>query len=192
VNRPLERRLLPTFAHHEQENNAQAPWRPLHQHPVGHGAQGGPPSFLPTGITAQQLVLKMGLGKRDREGVQVALMRMLEQGEVERMPRGRYMATGGRAETDGPEAGSVEATLDLIASGAGYARLGPGLDDVYVPERAVGTALHGDRVLLRLTGGRGRPEGRVLQVLERRRTRYVGKVELQGANWSHCGRTTKR
>jgi ribonuclease R len=133
-----------------------------------------------TGITAQQLVLKMGLGKRDREGVQVALMRMLEQGEVERMPRGRYMATGGRAETDGPEAGSVEATLDLIASGAGYARLGPGLDDVYVPERAVGTALHGDRVLLRLTGGRGRPEGRVLQVLERRRSRYVGKVELQG------------
>ena len=43
----------------------------------------------------------------------------------------------------------LEATLDIIASGAGYARLGPGIDDVYVPENAVGTALHGDRVLLR-------------------------------------------
>src|SRR5690606_34111382 len=74
----------------------------------------------------------------------------------------------------------LEATLDIIASGAGYARLGPGIDDVYVPENAVGTALHGDRVLLRVGSGRGRPEGKVLRVLERRRTRFVGKVEKQG------------
>jgi len=54
---------------------------------------------------------------------------------------------------------------------------------VYVPENAVGTALHGDKVLLRISSGRGRAEGKVLQVLERRRTRYVGKVEKKGAQF---------
>jgi ribonuclease R len=94
-------------------------------------------------------------------------------------------------ETDGPEAGSVEGTIDIIASGAGYARLGPGLDDVYVPERAVGTALHGDRVLVRhQTGGRGRPEGRVLQVLERRRIALRGHGGTPGPNWWSWWRTT--
>ncbi|HQV40078.1 MAG: ribonuclease R [Flavobacteriales bacterium] len=133
-----------------------------------------------TGITAQQLLLKLGLDKRDREAVHAMLSDLIAKGKVENAPRGRFVAHGGRTDP-GKQVGGTEATIDIIMSGAGYARLGPGKDDVYVPENAVGTALHGDKVLLRISSGRGRPEGKVLQVLERRRTRYVGKVENKGA-----------
>ena len=137
-----------------------------------------------TGITAQQLLLKLGLDKRDRDGLHAMLDDLIDKGKVEAAARGRYKALGEHVEAGAKAEGGVEATIDIIMSGAGYAHLGPGKDDVYVPENAVGTALHGDKVLLRISSGRGRAEGKVLQVLERRRTRYVGKVEKQGANFT--------
>ena len=132
-----------------------------------------------TGITAQQLLLKLGLDKRDREAVHAMLSDLIAKGKMESAPRGRYVAKGGRV-GPGKENVGTEAIIDIIMSGAGYARLGNGQDDVYIPENAVGTALHGDKVLIRIGSQRGRAEGKVLQVLERRRTRYVGKVEKKG------------
>ncbi|HJW69585.1 MAG TPA: ribonuclease R, partial [Candidatus Binatia bacterium] len=42
----------------------------------------------------------------------------------------------------------------------------PELDDVYVSARGVGSAMHGDRVLVRVGRGRDdRPRGRVVRVL---------------------------
>lgn len=135
------------------------------------------------GITAQQLLLKLGLDRRERGAVQAVLAGLLAKGAAATAPRGRFTAAG-----DGPagggrtKAGGTAAVLDLISSGAGYARMESGGDDVYIPAHALGTALHGDRVLVQQRGGgRGRPEGKVVQVLERRRTRFVGKVEQQGA-----------
>jgi exoribonuclease R len=113
-----------------------------------------------TGITAQQMLLKLGLGKRDRDGLHAIIDNLVTKGKVEAGARGRYMALGGHAESGAKAEGGVEATIDIIMSGAGYARLGPGKDDVYVPENAVGTALHGDKVLLRISSGRGRPRAR--------------------------------
>ncbi len=133
----------------------------------------------PTGVTAQQLMLKLGIDKRERGLLQDVLSGLLAKGKVEAGKRGRYTATGGLiGNNTGPE--GTEATLDIISSGAGYARIGPGEEDVYIPEHALATALHGDRVLIRIRHGRGRPEGSVLRVLERRRTRYVGRVEKRG------------
>lgn len=135
----------------------------------------------PTGITAQQLMLKLGLDKRERDLLQEVLGGLMAKGKVETAKRGRYVASGSR--TPEGKGGGMEALLDIIASGAGYARLGTGGEDVYIPEHAVGTALHGDKVLIRVQHGRSRPEGKVLQVLERRRTRFVGKVEKQGQQY---------
>ncbi len=48
-------------------------------------------------------------------------------------------------------------------------------NDVYIPAKAVRPALHGDRVLVKPERGkRGRPEGRIVRVLERGRTSIVG------------------
>src|SRR5207244_7909034 len=52
----------------------------------------------------------------------------------------------------------------------------PEESDVYVPARAVRPAMHGDRVLVRVEPfqRRGRPEGRIVKVLERGTSRVVG------------------
>lgn len=138
----------------------------------------------PTGITAQQLMLKLGLDKRERGMLQDMLHGLVAKGKAEVARRGRYVATDAAAPQQGSSPdGGTEALLDVISSGAGYARPLEGGDDTYIPQHALGTALHGDRVLVRITLGRGRPEGKVLRVLERRRTRFVGKVEKQGAQF---------
>jgi ribonuclease R len=95
---------------------------------------------------------------------------LLDEGRIESGKKGRYTATGGKETTEG--------NIDIISSGAGYVRLGVvGEDDVYVQQRDIGTALHGDTVVIKLVGGRGnRQEGKVVKVLKRRRTEFVGTL----------------
>ncbi|MBS1582668.1 MAG: ribonuclease R [Bacteroidetes bacterium] len=120
------------------------------------------------GITSQQLALQLGLkDKGHRYLVYDALETLQDKGQVKEGKKGRYLSTKQRNE--------VEGTIDIIASGAGYVRLDDGGDDVFVHGRDVGMALHGDRVLVRVSGGRGaRLEGKVLAVVRRRRTSFVG------------------
>lgn len=125
------------------------------------------------GITSQQLALQLGFkDKGQRYLLFDAIELLLDEGRIESGKKGRYTAVGGKD--------TVEGTIDIIASGAGYVRVEGGEEDIYVHGRNVGVALHGDRVLVKVTGGRGmRAEGRVLQVLERRRTEFVGTIHKQ-------------
>ncbi len=134
----------------------------------------------PAGITAQQLMLKLGLEKRERGALQATLAGLISKGKAVSSPQGRFAAVTPAEKGMDKKLAGEEATLELIASGAGFARMADGGEDVFIPDHALGTALHGDRVLIRVQSGRGRPEGKVLQVLERRRTRFVGKVEKKG------------
>lgn len=122
------------------------------------------------GITSQQLAIQLGFrGKENRYQLFDALESLLDEGRIQSGKKGRYVALGGRD--------SAEGTIDIITSGAGYVRIGGGEDDVFIHNRNIGTALHGDRVLVKLQSGRGmRAEGKVLQVLERRRTEFVGTI----------------
>ena len=126
------------------------------------------------GLTSQQLALQLGLkDKGQRYLVYDALERLQEEQKIRSGKKGRYHST---AERD-----VAEGTIDIIASGAGYVRLAEaGLDDVFVHGRDVGTALHGDKVRIRVREGRGtRTEGQVLEVMQRRRTTFVGAIHKQ-------------
>ncbi|MBK9539146.1 MAG: hypothetical protein IPO12_10470 [Flavobacteriales bacterium] len=126
------------------------------------------------GITSQQLSLQLGFkDKSQRYLIYDALEALMDGGRIESGKKGRYTVTGG--------SDTLEGTIDIIASGAGYVRLQDGVgkdpSDVFVQARHVGTALHGDTVRIRSEGGRGaRPEGRVLEVVKRRRTEFVGTL----------------
>ncbi|MFT3884459.1 MAG: ribonuclease R [Flavobacteriales bacterium] len=130
------------------------------------------------GITSQQLALQLGFKEKgQRYLVYDALEALQEKGQVKTGKKGRYLSTKQRDE--------VEGTIDIIASGAGYLRpdAASGLtEDVFIHGRDVGMALHGDRVRVRVAGGRGtRLEGKVLAVVQRRRNSYVGVLhKVQG------------
>jgi exoribonuclease R len=101
------------------------------------------------GITSQQLALQLGLkDKGQRYLIYDALERLQDEQKIRSGKKGRYHGT--------EERDIAEGTIDIIASGAGYVRLDEaGLDDVFVHGRNIGTALHGDRVKIRISGGRG-------------------------------------
>lgn len=125
------------------------------------------------GITSQQLALQLGFkDKGQRYLLFDAIDQLLDDGRIESGKKGRYTAAGGST------GNTAEGTIDIIASGAGYVRLGVvGLDDVYIGQRDIGTALHGDTVRIKLQSGRGfKQEGKVLEVLKRRRTEFVGTI----------------
>ncbi|MEZ4739121.1 MAG: ribonuclease R [Flavobacteriales bacterium] len=124
------------------------------------------------GITSQQLALQLGIKDKDqRYLVFDAIDLLLDDGRIESGKKGRYTAVVGK--------GTLEGNIDIISSGAGYVRLEGGGADVYVNERHVGLAMHGDRVLIKAEGRGTRMEGRVVQVLQRRRTEFVGTVHLR-------------
>jgi len=55
----------------------------------------------------------------------------------------------------------------------------PGIDDVYIGIRSREDAMHGDRVVARIESRKrdGRREGRIIRVLERAHSRFVGRYE---------------
>jgi len=79
----------------------------------------------------------------------------------------------------------IAAKLDLVAGrleghpdGYGFLIRDDGGPDVALPAREMHKALHGDRASVRVTGTdrRGRPEGEVVEVLERARREVVGRL----------------
>lgn len=133
-----------------------------------------------TGTTSQQLALQLGFkDKSQRYQLFDAIDQLLDNGRIESGKKGRYIARGGSGSQ------VAEGTIDIIASGAGYVRLAEkSQNDVYVPQHNLGTAMHGDTVRIKLLDGRGsKSEGRVLEVLKRRRTEFVGTIK------EHLGHT---
>jgi ribonuclease R len=86
--------------------------------------------------------------------------------------------------------------LDLIAGtvianpeGFGFLRTETGGDDLFLPPGELRKVMHGDRVLVSITGvdRRGRREAAIVEVLERRLTRIIGRYGER--NWHRLRRS---
>lgn len=122
--------------------------------------------------TAKELAVHLGLTAPDRfEIFGRRLAAMLRDGQLLVNRRGQYV---------------VARKLDLLAGnvianpeGFGFLRLDTGGEDLFLPPREMRKVFHGDRVLASITGmdRRGRREGSIVEVLERRLTRLVGRYD---------------
>ncbi len=74
----------------------------------------------------------------------------------------------------------VTGTVDMTRMGYGFITSDDIEDDVFVSAKNLNTALHGDRVKVLLYAKRkgARPEGEVVEIIERWRTSFVGTVEI--------------
>ncbi len=125
----------------------------------------------------KQIVKKLGLKKReDIKIVTVLIYELEESGKLKELSNGTY-STG---KSGSPTTGSVTGIVDHVNARFAYVRIGEGKSDVYVKTRDLGSAMDGDTVTLNISQSRQgeHPEGRVVDVLKRNRTRFVGKLEL--------------
>ena len=126
-------------------------------------------------MDADALAHKLALTAPDRfDALSKRLGAMLRDGQLLQNRRGGYAP----AERVDLIAGSV------IANPNGFGFLRPdkgGGDDLFLPPFEMRKAMHGDRVLASVTGvdRRGRREGAIVEVLERRLNRLIGRYTVE-------------
>ncbi|RDZ28997.1 ribonuclease R [Lysobacter silvisoli] len=126
-------------------------------------------------MRAEELAQTLGLSAPDRaDALGKRLAAMLREGQLLQNRKGEF---------------APAARMDLIAGVVianpdGFGFLRPesgGGDDLFLPPFEMRKAMHGDRVLASVTGvdRRGRREGAIVEVLERRLNRLIGRFVLE-------------
>lgn len=74
----------------------------------------------------------------------------------------------------------LEGRIELTSQGSAFVICEESEDDIFIPPRAINHALDGDTVRVNLkSGGRGNSrEGEVVEIIERARTEFVGKLKI--------------
>ncbi len=119
-------------------------------------------------LKAKELARGLGIEEVDYLEFKEQLKRLEDEGLLYRVKHQRYAA---------PEKiNLVVGRLQTIRSGAGFVVPEDGAEDLFIPWPAMGSAVHGDRVIARVEKRkRGqRREGRIIKVLERARETIVG------------------
>ncbi len=126
-------------------------------------------------MTAEAIAADLGLTEEvDIVALGKRLAAMLRDGQLLKNRRGGYAP----AEKLDLIAGVILANAD----GYGFLRPDEGGDDLYLSPYEMRKVLHGDRVLASVVGvdRRGRRKGAIVEVLERRSPRLVGRVVVDG------------
>ncbi len=79
----------------------------------------------------------------------------------------------------------IEGVVDGHRDGHGFVRPDAGGLPIYLPPEEMRAVMHRDRVRVRVlrVDRKGRPEGRVLDILERRRAPIIGRLLLESGQW---------
>ncbi|MDQ2919334.1 MAG: hypothetical protein M3R10_05600, partial [Verrucomicrobiota bacterium] len=126
-----------------------------------------------------ELAKELGRKSGVRMGLNQVLRELELAGEIARIRKNRYVLPS--------EADLVTGTLSVHQ--AGYAFLSqenkPGAQDLFISAENTGTAMHGDRVVARVTRdekyarakGTDRAEGRIIRILQRAHDTIVGTLQ---------------
>jgi ribonuclease R len=125
-----------------------------------------------------EIARALGLKGGERVAVRNALRELERAGEIARIRKNRYVLPA--------EADLITGTLHVHQAGYAFLpREKPGEQDLFIAAENTGTAMHGDKVVARITRddryarakGRDRAEGRVIRILERAHDSIVGTLE---------------
>src|SRR5436189_3626322 len=123
-----------------------------------------------------EIARKLGVSGRARVAFRSTLRDLERAGEIARIRKDRYVLPA--------EADLVTGKLSVHPAGYGFLTSEkPGEPDIFIAAENVGTAMHGDRVIARISpeppAGRikGRREGRVIRILERAHDTFVGTLQ---------------
>lgn len=100
------------------------------------------------------------------------LLELVAKGDLEEVRRGKYILAAKTA--------SVTGIIDLTQSGYGFVKTEEFPDDIFVSMKNLNHALHGDQVKVHIFARKkqSRPEGEVIEIIERARKTFVGTIEI--------------
>lgn len=102
---------------------------------------------------------------------------MERDGQIRADRSGTYMLTD--------HTGFVSGKVSAHRDGFGFVITDDGSPDLFLSDREMQKVLHGDKVMARVTGTdrRGRPEGAIVEVVERANTHVIGRLMNEGGVW---------
>ncbi len=145
-------------------------------------------------FNSKQLLNKLKL-HNDRSDVEQVLEKLAAENKITSL--GDYKYKANRSDSDNHETShrnrsssnsrqgqEVVGRVDLTRSGAAYIVVEGQENDVYIAAKHVNTAMHGDQVKVNVWAQRGRrkPEGEIVEVIERAQSHFVGTVQKAGRN----------
>lgn len=107
-----------------------------------------------------------------RHLVSEILQELVAKGELDEVRRGKYLIAAKTA--------SVTGVIDLTQSGYGFVKTDEFPEDIFVSMKNLNHALHGDQVKVHIFARKkqSRPEGEVVEIIERARKTFVGTIEI--------------
>jgi ribonuclease R len=126
------------------------------------------------GFNYKQIAKKLNANDpAEKQMISELLSELAQKGEIKEVYQGKFRSKA-------PSRGYVTGTVDMTRMGYGFITSEDIEDDVFVAAKNLKTALHGDKVKVSLFAKRkgARPEGEVVEILERWRTSFVGTVEV--------------
>src|SRR2546425_2039845 len=119
---------------------------------------------------------ELGLTGTQRNALRKTLRELERAGAIARIRKNRYVLPA--------EADLVAGKLSIHQAGYGFLTPEtPGQPDIFIAAENIGTAMHGDRVVARISRDspddriKGRREGRVIRILERAHDTIVGTLQ---------------
>jgi ribonuclease R len=114
----------------------------------------------------------------EAEGVLTRRLNAMERdGQIRANPSGEFQLTD--------HSSFVSGRVSAHRDGFGFVIPEEGGDDLFLPDKEMQKVLHGDRVLARVIGTdrRGRPEGTIVEVVERANTHVIGRLLQEDGVW---------
>ena len=122
-------------------------------------------------LNHKQISVSIGMTKtQDRKSIQKVLNELSASGEIEEVNRGRYILN--------PNNKFFTGKMDVTSSGMGYVIIEGEEDDIFIKNKNLNKALDGDTVRVLQFSKKGKREGKVVEVLERKRTEFVGEIDI--------------
>lgn len=129
----------------------------------------------PKDFSHKQIARKLGLqDKKSRQALTEILDALANSGEVQQLRNGNFIA-------DESEATHITGVVDFVNPRFAFIVSAESEQDVRVKTEDLLNALDGDKVKVVVFGkakGDGKPEGAVVEILERKREEFVGKIEV--------------
>ncbi|MGB3798968.1 MAG: ribonuclease R [Lewinella sp.] len=128
-------------------------------------------------LNPKQLQRKLKV-KNSRDSIQAALDKLVSSGKVKVTEDHRYQFN--RSDNSKRSSDYAEGRVDMTRSGSAYIIMDGDATDIFVSQNRLKNAQDGDKVKVRYwtPSGRRKPEGEVVDVLERSVTHFVGTLKV--------------